>query len=83
MIGMLGRVMDEAAMRIAVHVYELLVDSDGRIRPEHSARALHTALQEELAAWASPSTRSPLAAWCTWAREYGCGRVAVGRPGAE
>ncbi|MFE5816191.1 CHAT domain-containing protein [Streptomyces sp. NPDC056479] len=49
-IGMLGRVTDETAMRIAVHVYELLVDPEGRIRPEHSARALHTALQEALAA---------------------------------
>ncbi|MDH6214835.1 CHAT domain-containing protein [Streptomyces pseudovenezuelae] len=49
-IGMLGEVTDEAATRIAVHVYELLVDSGGRLRPEHSARALHTALQESLAA---------------------------------
>ncbi|RSO09111.1 hypothetical protein DMH26_01905 [Streptomyces sp. WAC 05379] len=49
-IGLLGRPTDEAAMRIAVHVYELLVDADGRLRPEHSARALHTALQEALAA---------------------------------
>ncbi|MFF0080029.1 CHAT domain-containing protein [Streptomyces canus] len=49
-IGLLGRPTDEDAMRIAVHVYELLVDPDGRIHPEHAARALHTALQEALAA---------------------------------
>ncbi|MGW3917288.1 CHAT domain-containing protein, partial [Streptomyces sp. NPDC005070] len=49
-IAMLGMVSDVAAMRIAVQVYELLGDSDGVLRPERSPRALHTALQETLAA---------------------------------
>jgi hypothetical protein len=63
-IGMLGEVTDQAATRIAVRVYELLVDSDGRLRPERSARALHTALQEALVA-------SPLALACANAVHLG------------
>ncbi|WP_105971621.1 CHAT domain-containing protein [Streptomyces geranii] len=48
-IGVLGMITDRESTRIAVQVYELLVDSVGRLRPENAARALHTATQQALA----------------------------------
>lgn len=49
-IGTLGTVADAAALRIATDVYELLIDGDGRLRPEHAALALHTVLEEAFTA---------------------------------
>ncbi|MFF3871942.1 CHAT domain-containing protein [Streptomyces sp. NPDC001978] len=45
-IAVLGQISDRAASRLAAAVYESLLDATGRLRPEHSARALHRALQK-------------------------------------
>ncbi|WP_177001265.1 CHAT domain-containing protein [Streptomyces sp. cf386] len=45
-IAALGQLGDAVAERTAVSVYRALSDADGRLHPEHAARALHRALQE-------------------------------------